>query len=433
MRWFALVSLALVGNRYSVGCDGCGPFPPSALPKADAGVVSANSGLPTPDAGPSVEDSGTSVDSGTSADGGFGYVCTGGPTVFTTGMPARVVVGQPDFVSAQPNGRFSRISEGGMSTPYGVGTRDGRLFISDGDNNRVLVYDTIPTTNGASANQVIGQPNFRSRTSSTTATSIACPQNLTFGPEHLIVSEYCNSRLSFWRLDSIATGMAASFAYGQPDLITGTANTGGLSATSIANSASSQVFGSRWFVADSLNNRVLIFNSVPVAAGAVPDMVIGQPDFVTNTYGNGMNQLAFPLDVSSDGTHIAIADDTNDRTLVYNAMPNDAGVTADEKLGGFRQPPDGTNQDGPVGVLLGAGRLFVADRSNNRILVWHTLPIATDTPADAVLGQINFTERLNNQGNALPGATTLSNPHFMFWDGCRLFVADISNNRVLIY
>ncbi len=488
MRWLALVSLALIGNQYTVGCEGCGPFPPYVAPvpdagRADAGVMGTNdasvlldSGLPEIDAGDLADsgvtpldaglsfdsgalldgglpsdagvlfdagtafDAGTLIDSGvpfgdagTGYDGGLGYVCTGGPTVFTTGMAARVVVGQPDFVSALPNGGLSRVNESGFATPYGVGTRDGKLFISDGDNNRVLVYDTIPTADGALADHVIGQPDFQDGTAGTTATRMSCPQNFAFGPEHLIVSEFCNSRLSFWRLDSIATGMAASFAYGQPDLVTGTANTGGLSATSIANSASSQIIGSRWFVADSVNNRVLIFTTVPVAPGAVPDAVIGQPDFVSNTGTNGLNGLGFPLDVSSDGVKIAIADDNNDRTLVYNAVPSDAGVFADVKLGGFARPPDGTNQDSPVGVLIAGGRLFVADRRNNRILVWNTIPTATDTPADVVLGQVNFTERLNNQGNAAPDATGLSNPHFMFYDGCRLFVTDISNNRVLIY
>src|SRR6201999_4188827 len=33
-----------------------------------------------------------------------------------------------------------------------------RLFIADGGNDRVLVYNTIPTTNGVSADVILGEP-----------------------------------------------------------------------------------------------------------------------------------------------------------------------------------------------------------------------------------------------------------------------------------
>ena len=181
-----------------------------------------------------VIDSGTTVDSGVPFDGGgLGYVCTGGPTVFTTGMAARVVVGQFDFVSALPNAGLGKANMAGVSTPYGVGTRDGKLFVSDGDNHRVLVFDTVPTSNGAQADHVIGQPDFTTGVPGTSSTLMCGPQSLTFSEKHLIVSEYCNCRASFWRLDSIATGMAASFAFGQPDLVSNAPNNGGLSATSL--------------------------------------------------------------------------------------------------------------------------------------------------------------------------------------------------------
>jgi hypothetical protein len=44
----------------------------------------------------------------------------------------------------------------------GVWANEGRLYIADLDNNRVLIYNSVPTANNASANVVIGQQNMTS-------------------------------------------------------------------------------------------------------------------------------------------------------------------------------------------------------------------------------------------------------------------------------
>lgn len=36
----------------------------------------------------------------------------------------------------------------------------GSLYIADTQNHRVLIYNTVPTANGAAADLVLGQPNF---------------------------------------------------------------------------------------------------------------------------------------------------------------------------------------------------------------------------------------------------------------------------------
>ena len=42
---------------------------------------------------------------------------------------------------------------------YSDGTH---LFVADYDNNRVLIWNNIPTSNGQAANMVLGQPNMTS-------------------------------------------------------------------------------------------------------------------------------------------------------------------------------------------------------------------------------------------------------------------------------
>src|ERR1035438_9238838 len=47
-----------------------------------------------------------------------------------------------------------------MRGPQGVWIQNGRLYVADTGNNRVLIYNQIPTSNGAAANVVLGAPDF---------------------------------------------------------------------------------------------------------------------------------------------------------------------------------------------------------------------------------------------------------------------------------
>src|SRR5262249_13887152 len=100
----------------------------------------------------------------------------------------------------------------------------------------------------------------------------------------------------------------------------------------------------------------------------------------------------------------------------------------------------------PGAVALDAqDRLYVADLANHRVLLFeHPL---TDDAASRVFGQPGFTQGDCNQGSSRPGAATLclgdfeseSNPHFVGASSLavdsqgNLYVADILNNRVLVY
>ena len=97
-------------------------------------------------------------------------------------------------------------------------------------------------------------------------------------------------------------------------------------------------------------------------------------------------------------------------------------------------PPIGSTADdlcNPKGVAVDASdNLYVADTSNNRVLEYNA-PLATDTTADAVLGQDNLMHNVANlvdaQGLYAPQAVAIdasATPN-------RIYVADFDNNRVL--
>lgn len=77
-------------------------------------------------------------------------------------------------------------------------------------------------------------------------------------------------------------------------------------------------------------------------------------------------------------------------------------------------------------------KLAIADRSNNRVLIWNSLPTTTNQPADIVLGQANFTSNTANNGGR--SNKSLANPEDVFFTASgQLIVTDYTNHRTLIW
>jgi secreted PhoX family phosphatase len=77
---------------------------------------------------------------------------------FTSGMAAALVIGQQDFTQGASAGPASNT----VGTPDAVSfDTHGDLFVSDGQDNRILIYSP-PFTNGMNAIVVLGQPNMTS-------------------------------------------------------------------------------------------------------------------------------------------------------------------------------------------------------------------------------------------------------------------------------
>src|SRR5205823_5956469 len=79
------------------------------------------------------------------------------------GQAADVVIGQPDFAASRGNRGQATASPKTLMVPAAVLAANGHLYIADSGNNRVVVFDKIPTTNDAQASSIIGQPNAANR------------------------------------------------------------------------------------------------------------------------------------------------------------------------------------------------------------------------------------------------------------------------------
>lgn len=105
------------------------------------------------------------------------------------------------------------------------------------------------------------------------------------------------------------------------------------------------------------------------------------------------------------------------------------GQPADRVLSaiGFDDAGGGGMFNHPAGIASDGERLVLADRNNNRVLVWTTPPTG-DTPADLVLGQPDLTR--NAPG---AGLDQMSWPTAVSAAGGRLVVADTENHRLLLW
>ncbi len=343
---------------------------------------------------------------------------------YSTGQAARAVIGQSTFTASDD--QISRSTLGGAG---GVAFANNTLFVADANrvgagplNHRILIFRNIQ--------QQLPQPTDQIAPSGT-----RCP----------------------------LCGGTADTVLGQPDFVTANINvtrTGLRLPTAVASD------GQYLVVADTLNNRVLIWNSIPASNAAPADVVLGQADFtsVHQPIAVDNKSLRAPQGVWIQNGKLYVADTQNHRVMVWNRIPTANNAVADFVLGqpnfNVASEPDltkvGLNAQAntmlnPVSVTSDGVRLFVTDLGHSRVLIWNSIPTTTQAPADVVVGQPSFTDATPNYTTKLCAsngvvsttdstatypvrcAATLANPRFALSDGKRLYIADGGNDRVLVF
>lgn len=106
------------------------------------------------------------------------------------------------------------------------------------------------------------------------------------------------------------------------------------------------VVGGNLVLADRNNNRVLIWSRTPVSTEIPPDLVLGQASMFDNSPGTGLDGLNWPTAVATDGTRLFVADTYNDRILVWRTMPRRSRQPADYAITSAVRWPWGIWTDG---------------------------------------------------------------------------------------
>jgi len=151
-------------------------------------------------------------------------------------------------------------------------------------------------------------------------------------------------------------------------------------------------------VTDRFNNRVLIWNTIP-SSNTPPDLVLGQTNFTTHNSGTGLNNMDFPgqVSITPDGK-VLVADSDNNRVLVWTSFPTSSGQSAY-----FALPiTDYVNfgDSWPWGVWSDGTKVVVTATVAKSVLFWNSFPGPSTSP-DVVLtsDQVGTPRSILSDGN----------------------------------
>ncbi len=350
----------------------------------------------------------------------------------------------------------------GLYEPSGVAldSVNHALYVGDGYNARVLVYNlntdnSIPTSSGGhTASYTIGTTALQGNTAASSSISWTGGLALDAANNRLFVADSYRALVYVFPTPVTSNGENAS------------ANLVGCEYCATPTAASMHSYGvegiaydpvnENLYVADSQNNRVMIIYIPPgFANGLNASYEFGQPSggtqFTTATAATSQSGMSVPTALAYDQVNqrLFVADTTNNRVLVFSTASLSDGPNATNVIGqaSFTTATVGHSQTGlysPCGLAYDANnnRLFVSDGGNNRIMVYNAGPSVLPTfsaSATNVLGQTNFT----NQGSATTqsglflGINNCGNPgdqNLQYDPGSgRLFVIDNQNNRIMIF
>jgi hypothetical protein len=245
-----------------------------------------------------------------------------------TSTPPDQVLGQPDLSSVETNAGGEPTAES-FYWPFGIALVDGRFHVADTGNRRVLIWRTGIPEPGRPADVVLGQPDPGQR------------EENRGGPVD-----------------------ADSFRW--PHAFAGT-GAGGL------------------LVADAGNHRILRWDTHP--DGDRPaDAVLGQPDFFAGgefPYVSQAGRFRFPYAVAAVDGELAVADTANNRVLVYATTTPEHDDLPIASLGQPSLAANGENRwesvaadtlCWPYGLQWhrdeGLELMAIADSGNNRVVLW---------------------------------------------------------------
>jgi uncharacterized protein (TIGR03437 family) len=420
---------------------------------------------------------------------------------YVTGQGARMIIGQSTFTDALP-----RTDDRGLGASGGVGYAADMLFIADSSrfdgvtpqNRRIVIYRNIstkfpgpkdaialdisrcPVCAGRndfpySFDTVLGQPDFSTSDVALTQTGMRLPTAVASDGRILAVADTENNRVLIWNSIPSQNGAPADIVLGQ-DTFDKIQQPPPVTASSFRGPQGVWIQDGRFYVADTQNHRVLIWRTIPTKNNQAADIVLGQPNFTTapepdlsklSTAAHA-NALLNPVSVTSDGTHLIITDLGFNRVLIWNSIPDQTASPADVVIGepdmdtSFEGGNDVKRMCSPNGLdsnnnptyptrcestlsfprfaLSDGRRLYIADGGNDRVLIFSTIPTSNGAAADVVLGQKDFitdqvtdNEDLFNPNLQRSAADIIRTPTSLAWDGTNLYVADPFDRRVILF
>ena len=378
------------------------------------------------------------------------------PDRMVNGPKALAVFGQPDFTTR----RLGGVGPQKLASINGtvLDEKHQRLFVSDGDNNRILVWDVAPErlTETPNAMVVIGQSDFFNNEPNAGPSGLADPGSIYYDPaaERLFAVDGGNHRILTFDVapESLETGMSAETVIGQVDFDSNQPGVGAGRLNRPSRLSFDDVHG-RLFVADGGNQRVVVFDvgSDNPALGAIATYVLGQDTFGTSERRVDLRKLApGQMILNRRQQQLMVNEGTvANRTLVFDVHPDRIENNPDAVALLFQEDFENSERRTSQ-VYENSPRPFLDEETNtlyvasgypggNRVLLMDMSPgqVTTGMPAFDVIGHYDDEGKPDFDARAAYGRI---NDRFIYPRGValdpvdhRLFVNDQYNNRVLMF
>jgi len=296
----------------------------------------------------------------------------------TLGRAPLAIIGQPDAQSVAMNATGEPTPNGcGLAFPNGIAydaNRDG-LWVSDFLNNRVLFFDTQVLKNFLPADFVIGQSGFGQCEMRCGSRGLAGPAGLALSADgnRLFVADSLNHRVLLFAVEKLVHLPAAVAVVGQEDFLS---YEPGTSATALRAPSGVAVDGnSQLYVADTGNNRIVVFDGNAPLTDASAYAVFGQEDFNLAEAAGGAEGLRAPTNITLDefDSWMFVTDAGNHRVVGYSGRSDDplraAAVLGQPDIESCEPQAAAAGLDAPVGAAydLIEQKLWIAESGNARV------------------------------------------------------------------
>lgn len=297
------------------------------------------------------------------------------------------------FVIGQVNATTCQGANGTLGFPQAPSVSGGRLVASDSAFMQVYVWDTVPTTWDASPARTFGDGTTDCSATGLNDPrgAIVVGSDVVIADalhNRVLVYPLSNASAPRLVLGQVESANVDPFDRCAANDVNGDASVIAPAATTMRNPTAVWSDGVRLMVADTDNHRILVWNTFPTASTAPADLVIGQTALDAASAGAGASGLKSPQSIASDGEQLFVADTGNNRVLVYATIPtaNGAGAALVLGQGDFAHvAPNDDLQDGttvrsartlsgPTGVAVVDGLLAVTDTGNGRVLIYRPAP-----------------------------------------------------------
>lgn len=245
-----------------------------------------------------------------------------------------MILGQADATSVDEN-RGGGCGPLGFYWPFGIAMVGGRFHVADTGNRRVLAWDGIPDPD-TEPDVVLGQSDGFGRDENRGELgpdSFRWPHDIAGfsggtadDPSDIVfVADAGNHRVLGWK-PHVERDRPADTVLGQNDFVTGSEfpyapQTPTAMRFPYAIDIEKRVDGATMVVADTANNRILVWDSLPLDSTVPADRVLGQPDFARNGENRwdavAADTFCWPYGLSLHGGRVAVTDSGNNRVTIW--------------------------------------------------------------------------------------------------------------------